>query len=78
MFHDTNMQKFNKKIGYFPTLGGEGGGGSPTKLENSNFFFLNPSLVKNFFFFTRIIWNTDFLCRPFSFTLLFESAHLRV
>ena len=28
-----------KKIGYFPTLGG----GAPTKLENSTFFF-NPSL----------------------------------
>ena len=35
-----------KKIGYFPTLGGEGG--SPTKLENSNFFFLNPSLTQIF------------------------------
>ena len=34
-----------KKIGYFPTLGEEGG--SPTKLENSTFFF-NPSLREDF------------------------------
>ena len=48
MCHDTNMRKIQlkkffptghvkKKIGYFPTLGG--GGGSLTKLKNSNFFF---------------------------------------
>ena len=38
-FNKKNLPYWSckKKIGYFPTLGGEGG--SPTKFENSNFFF---------------------------------------
>ena len=41
--YPNGHEKTNKKIVYLSTLGG--GGGAPTKLEKSNFFFLlNPSL----------------------------------